>query len=376
MLYIAVGFLAIRFFVSVANLLARPYLQVAELEDLPLVSVLIPARNEAANIHATLQSLVDMHYPNLEVIVLDDGSEDETYAIAAEFARVDARFRVEKGSSLPEDWLGKNWACHQLAGLATGDWLLFIDADVVLHSGAIQGGLVEMQKRDLALLSLFPDQIMVTTGEKLVVPVMHHLLLSLLPLPLVTASKNPAFAAANGQYMLFNATTYRVQNWHEQVKDEIVEDIAIMRRVKAAGLKGRVLLGNRLVQCRMYHNFQEGWRGFSKNLLAGFNNSIIGLLFYLLLVSFAWIAFVVEPQPVLLALFVGLSLGIRVCISLLGKQPVWFNLFFHPVQQVIWTGMSLRSAWLKIRGNNEWKGRNINLKKTKKATGELASQEA
>ena len=315
-LYIALAFLAMRVAVALVNLLSRPYLglssdRLAPEGQCPKVSVLIPARNEEENLLSTLESLLGLDYPNLEVIVLDDNSSDGTYRIARDFASTDDRFEIVRGRPLPEGWLGKNWACNQLAHAASGEYLLFIDADVTLETGAIEAGLVEMEAHSLSLLSVFPDQIMVSQGEKLVVPVMHYLLLSLLPLKMVTASKNPAFAAANGQYMLFRAADYYQNPWHERVKTEIVEDIEIMKQVKKSGLKGRVLLGNRLVKCRMYHNFDQGWKGFSKNLLAGFNHSIIGLFIYLFLVVFAWGAFFFEPGIELLAAFVGMAVSLR-----------------------------------------------------------------
>lgn len=366
--YIALGFLAIRFTVAVVNLIARPYLRdSAPTSQTESVSILIPARNEVKNIGLTLERLAELDYPQLEVIVLDDSSTDDTLAIASSYAERDNRFQVMQGRKLPETWLGKNWACHQLAQRASGDYLLFIDADVTLKKGAIRGGLAEMKAHQLSLLSIFPDQLMQSQGEKLVVPVMHYLLLSLLPLPLVTASKNPAFAAANGQYMLFSAEDYRKNQWHEQVKQEIVEDIEIMRQVKKAGHRGRVLLGNHLVKCRMYHNFKEGWHGFSKNLLAGFNHSIIGLLVFLFLVVFAWSSISAVTDWKLVGGFLSLALGLRAVLSVLGKQSIGYNLLAHPLQMVIWTGIGFRSIWLRLTGKNEWKGRNITFKPAQKS---------
>ena len=218
------------------------------------------------------------------MIVLNDQSEDETAELLQAHASQTPGFSYLEGQPLPAGWLGKNWACHQLAQQASGKYLLFFDADVAfLHPELVSHTLGTFQRHSLTLLSLFPNQEMNTFGEKLVVPIMHYLLLSLLPLHAVFRLSSPQFAAANGQFMMFEATNYQNHLWHQQVKQEVIEDIAIMKAVKRAGQKGKVLLANGFISYRMYRNLKEGVQGFSKNLLAGFGNSIPGLMIYLLL---------------------------------------------------------------------------------------------
>ena len=141
-----------------------------------------------------------------------------------------------------------------------------------------------MKLNRLSLLSLFTDQIMFNWGERLVVPLMHFVLLNLLPLRLVRLSKNPAFSAASGQFMMFDGAHYKENQWHEQVKHQVVEDVEIMKLIKSVGFNGEALLANGFINCRMYKSFSEAVNGFSKNFLAGFNNNVLGLFLYLLLV--------------------------------------------------------------------------------------------
>ena len=218
------------------------------------------------------------------MLIYDDQSTDETYPLCASFAAENKLFNVIKGGELPAGWLGKNHACHQLAKQAKGDYLLFLDADEVIANGLINGAVHRMKTYQLSLLSLFSNQVMQTTGEKTTVPLLHYLLLNLLPLRLVFLVKSAAFATACGQFMLFDAYSYRKNNWHGQVMDKIVEDAAIMKLVKSAGYNGEVLLANGMLTCRMYKSYRDAINGFSKNAFAAFDYNIAGLFLYILLV--------------------------------------------------------------------------------------------
>src|SRR6476661_1421497 len=218
LIFVIFFFLILRFTVTLFNYISNPKLPRAGRKYADKVSILIPARNEEQSLELLLQSILDQHYSNYEVIVLDDNSSDKTYQIAEAFANSDARFKVLRGQELPSDWLGKNFACHQLAAAASGAYLLFLDADECVQDGLIDNAIHRMKLNRLNLLSLFTNQVMKTPGERLVVPLMHFLLLNLLPLRLVRLSKNAAFSAASGQFMLFDRQTYEEYQWHEQVK--------------------------------------------------------------------------------------------------------------------------------------------------------------
>lgn len=357
--YIIFFFLILRFTVTLFNFISNPKLTRSPKTFHDLVSILIPARNEEENILRLLQSVQNQDYENFEVIVLDDQSEDNTFSVCEDFAKKDPRFKVVKGEDLKKGWLGKNHACHQLAKLSKGKYLLFLDADEEVKNGLINNAIYRMQSGQLALLSLFTNQVTKTFGEKAIIPLMHYLLLNLLPLRLVKLSKNPSFSAASGQFMLFDAAIYHQMQWHEQVKNQVVEDVEIMKKVKQNRLKGEALLANGFIYCRMYKNYGEGLQGFSKNLLAGFNGSIIGLLIYL---------FLVLAGPVLILCYLNFQLFYfaliliffsRLMISLLSGQNVWMNIFLHPLQMMNLLVIAAFSIRKSLNKSLIWKGRTI-----------------
>ncbi len=358
-IYLVFFFLILRFTVTVFNFISNPKLTPSVRQYHEFVSILIPARNEEDNIIPLLQSIQNQNYKQYEALILDDNSTDETFKRCNDFSKTDHRFKVLKGKDLPKGWLGKNFACYQLAKAAKGKYLLFLDADETIVSGLIDHSIHRMKTYNLSLLSLFANQIMLTVGERMVVPLMHFLLLNLLPLRLVKLSKNPAFSAASGQFMLFNAAGYHANQWHEQVKNKVVEDVEIMKLIKSRGYTAEALLANGYVFCRMYKSFNEAINGFSKNLLAGFNHNIWGLLFYLILVvagpiSIAWI---LGLQPLLFAL--SLIVLSRIMISLSSGQNAWINVALHPLQIIALVIISVISIKKHFSKTISWKGRTI-----------------
>jgi len=359
LIYFIFLFLILRFTVTLFNFISNPKLTSSPREYDDLVSILIPARDEETNILSLLQSIRDQDYRNYEVVILDDHSSDRTYAICEEFSKSDNRFRVVSGAPLPKDWLGKNFACHQLAQESKGKYLMFLDADETVADGLLNNTVHRMKFYRLDLLSLFTNQVMITWGERMVVPLMHFILLNLLPLRLVRLSKSPAFSAASGQFMMFSAENYKENQWHEQVRKKVVEDIEIMRSIKSFGYRGEALLANGYIFCRMYRSFTDAFRGFSKNLLAGFNNNIIGLFFYLLLVILGPIAIAYILSAELLFFALSLIILSRVMISLMSGQNVWYNILLHPIQLISMLFIAVISVKKYFTKTIVWKGRPI-----------------
>ncbi len=359
LIYLIYFFLILRFTVTLFNFISNPKLTRSGKQYNDFISILIPARDEERNILGLLQSIRDQDYQNYEVIILDDHSSDQTYKLCSDFCDEDERFMVVKGEELPKNWFGKNYACYQLARNAKGAYLIFLDADETISNGLINNSIHRMKLNKLGLLSIFTDQITLTLGERLVVPLMHFLLLNLLPLRLVRLSWNPSFSAASGQFMMFDAANYKTNQWHEQVKTKVVEDIEIMRLVKVNRYKAEALLANGYIHCRMYRSFSEAVEGFSKNFFAGFNYNVLGLFFYLMLVVLG---------PMAIAYFLGLELVMfalslivlsRIMISLLSGQSVWRNLLLHPFQLLCMVFISVQSVKKHFTKTILWKGRTI-----------------
>ena len=352
-------FIVLRFTVTLFNFISNPKLPRVKRTHTQLVSILIPARNEADNILTLLRSIQQQNYEDYEVIILDDDSTDDTYKICSTFAAKHARFRVIKGEELPYDWLGKNYACYQLAKQAKGDYLLFLDADELVRDDLIGSALHRMRLLHLGLLSLFTNQQMDTFGEKLVVPLMHYILLNLLPLRLIYLIKNSAVAAASGQFMLFDAAVYRQQQWHEQAKDKVVEDVEIMRMVKSAGYNGEALLANGMISCRMYKNYADAVDGFSKNFLAAFNYSVMGLLVYLVVIIGGPMIVLITLNFQLIFFMAGLIMLTRIMISLSAGQNAWLNLLLHPLQMLNLVLIAFLAIQKYLTKTTVWKGRRI-----------------
>lgn len=356
---ITLFFLVLRFTVTVFNFISNPKLtRVNRKYDDP-VSILIPARNEESNILNLLESILLQDYPNYEVIIYDDESTDATYEICTAFAAIHSRFSIIKGTELPAGWLGKNHACNELANKARGKYFLFLDADDTIDNGLINSSVYRMQAHKLGLLSLLPNQVMVTTGEKLIVPLVHFLLLNTLPVRLIFLTRQPVFSAACGQFMLFDAELYRENNWHRQVSDKVLEDVEIMKAVKSAGHNGETLLANGMVSCRMYQNYPDAINGFCKSALGGFSNNVLAALFYLLLAIGGPMIVIMTLNLSLISFMISLIILTRIMVSLSAGQPAWYNVISHPVQMLNLAVVVLLSVQRHLTGTNVWKGRRV-----------------
>lgn len=357
--YLIYFFLILRFCVTLFNFISNPKITKVSHQYHDLVSVLIPARDEEKNILTLLQSIKNQDYKNIEVLILDDHSSDKTYNICTEFASQNPAFRIVKGKELPQGWLGKNFACYQLAQQAKGKYLLFLDADEEVYNGLINSAIYRTKIHKLALLSLFTNQVMVSFGEKFVVPLMHFMLLNLLPLRLIYLSENPAFAAASGQFMFFDAEKYHQHQWHQKVKNQVVEDVEIMKCVKQQKLKGEGLLANGLIRCRMYNSYEEAVYGFSKNFLAPFNYSIITFLLYVVFLIGGPILVALTLPLQLFLMMVSLIVLTRIMISLSSGQNSFYNVLFHPLQMFSLIIVAYLSIKKHLTKTVTWKGRKV-----------------
>ena len=237
---------------------------------LPSVSVLIPARNEEANIRMVIESVLACSGVELEVLVWDDGSTDDTASIVRALSVRDPRVSLVAGATLPSGWAGKPFGCWNLAQRAKGDLLLFIDADVRLRAGDSLARICSAFLRpDLDLLSGVPWQRVESLWEVMFVPLIHFVLVGFLPLQRMRASTSPSLAAACGQFMAFRREVYLRMGGHSQVKGSFHEGIGMARAMRNAGRITDLSDLTDVSLCRMYSSAGEVWRGFAKTAHEG-----------------------------------------------------------------------------------------------------------
>lgn len=344
----------------------QPHVREAPPIDDILLSIIIPARNEAATLPILLDSLAASSYRSLEIIVVDDRSTDGTREIAAGYAARIQHIRVIDGEPLPPGWFGKPWACHQGAAAATGDLLLFTDADTChspdLHRHAV--GTLLVQEADL--ITLTSTQLCLTFWERVLMPQIWYLLGTRYAPAAVNRARYPWQMVANGQFILVNADSYRTAGGHEAVRGEVAEDLAIAQHWFRSGLKCRMIWGDGMLSTRMYRSLGEMVEGWSKNLYLGGRLSMpdsaflramaapavaLSFLFWLL-PPLAWITGHREPA-VILAL--GLSLLNWLAVMIAMKIPPLYA-FAWPLGAATALLVLLRSWW---RGSRQvaWRGR-------------------
>jgi chlorobactene glucosyltransferase len=229
----------------------------------PLVTAILPAKDEEAYLAECLTSLRQQTYPNLEILVVDDRSTDRTGAIAREIAAADSRVRVLTIEKLPPGWTGKTHALEHASRVANGQWLLFLDADTLHTPESLEIVMEFARSHGAVLASLLPELRCETFWERVVQPVAAITLMQSFPLHVVNNDRS-RLAFANGQYILIERTAYDAAGGHRSVRDRFVEDIAIAQRVKSLGLSIRVALARGIVSCRMYASFSQVVRGWSR----------------------------------------------------------------------------------------------------------------
>ncbi len=273
---------------------------------LPFVSILIPARNEENNIENCLKSILKQDYPNYEVIVLDDNSDDNTWQIIKNIQYNSERLISIKGDELKEGWYGKPHACMQLSKRAIGEILIFTDADNTFEINAISNSIDYMQKYNLDMFSAFPEQINISFFEKIIVSVIDLIIYSGFILWSAYYIKNKAFASANGQWLVFRKSAYEEIGGHTTVRNNITEDVALARLLKSNNKKLLVASGKGIIFTRMYTNLSQIFSGFSKNLYGIADNK--PLLFSALICLFIDLAILplisIFSNPILMTIII------------------------------------------------------------------------
>jgi len=343
--------------------------------DAPLVSVVVPARNEARNIARCVKSVLATTYPNVEVIVVDDHSTDGTGDIARAIGTADGRnrLRVIEAKALPEGWFGKQWACQQGAEASRGALLLFTDADTDHGPELLARSVNAMRERGAAMFTVAGRQEMVTFWEKVVQPFVFAILLSRYgSLEAVSQTTNPRNKIANGQYLLFTREAYNAVGQHAAVRAHVAEDMMLAQLCARRGLAMHMVLGREHLSTRMYTSLSEIRRGWGKNVYAAGRDSLPGgavlqpvyrviyplpAIVALLPTMFLANALLSGASPVVVtALWIAQAVTMLFWIgvySFSGLSAVWA--LTYPLAAIVFGWILGEAAW---KGDKvEWKGR-------------------
>jgi chlorobactene glucosyltransferase len=270
----------------------------------PRVSILVPARNEETTIANCVTSLLDQEYPDFEVIVLNDGSTDSTGVQLDALAAAYPTLRViHAHDTLPAGWNGKSFACHRLAAQASGEWLLFTDADTQHMPHSVARGMAQALALNVDLLSAFPAQETVTWSERIFVSfIIDFLPLVALDFRSIYQGKGST-SGANGQYLLLRADVYRRTGGHAAISRQTLDDFALAKTLRLGGYRIALTDGRELLRCRMYRSAPELWQGFSRSLTHGLELSSTKPLSAAWAILFAWgySALFVNPFSALLS---------------------------------------------------------------------------
>lgn len=363
-LSIAAFFLISTLLIVISNVLLFSKVRVASQEYSKRVSILIPARNEERNLEECIKSLFRQGNAVLEILIYDDYSEDRTAEIIAKLMDKYPQIAKVPNVPLPPEWCGKNFACSQLAKVAKGDWLLFIDADARLADNAVNRMLTEVEARNLTFLSCWPKFETVTWAEKILMPMLNFIVFSMYPaaLAMLTHPKfihNEGLGLAHGACMFFERASYFQFGGHARVKDQIFEDTRIAQLWRKSGMRGLCLDGQELVRLRMYSSGAEIWQGFQKNIYPAFKNQINFWVFiiYHFIINLLPFLYLIIYQNTKFFFLTSLILAIRLLIAFRFRQSL-LSVIFHPFAESILLLLGISSWWRCKSGKGvNWKGR-------------------
>jgi cellulose synthase/poly-beta-1,6-N-acetylglucosamine synthase-like glycosyltransferase len=364
LLTVAVAALTLHTVVNAA-LLPRPTGQPSPVDE--PVSVLVPVRDEAHRFEPGLRSILDQRgLADLRIIVLDDGSTDGTADLVRRVAGADPRVRLLTGGPTPAGWLGKPYACHQLAAAADSSVLVFVDADVVLAPDAVAAAVGLLAGFDL--VSPYPRLVAVSPAERLVQPLLPWSWLTFLPVRAMQRSRRASLAAAGGQFLVVRRAAYERSGGHAGVRDRVVDDVELARAVKRGG--GRISLadGSRLATCRMYTSWPQLRAGYAKSLWAAFG-SVPGAI----AVSLALLALYALPPALAIAGAIagvgswlwagvggyGLAVLGRIVTARATGGRAWPDAAAHPIGVGVFAWLVAVSLRERRRGRLAWKGRPV-----------------
>ncbi len=327
------------------------------------LAVLLPVRDEVEVVGQCVEHLVAAvrRWPGpVRLVVLDDCSTDGTGAVLADLARVHDVLEVVTGTPPPPGWLGKPWACHQLAEHQDAGVLAFVDADVTLEPHALTATVSLLRGAGLDLVCPYPRQEARTPAERLLQPLLQWSWLSTLPLAAAERSRRPSTAVANGQLLVVDAEAYRRLGGHGSVRGDVLEDIGLARALKRAGGRGTVVDGTGVATCRMYDGWDDVRQGYAKSLWAAFGSPAGAVATQATLL----LAHVVPTVAALGGSRTGLlgyaaSVASRVLVARRTGARAWPDPLAHPVSVATLAALTADSLVARRRGGLRWKGRPV-----------------
>jgi len=355
------------FFRTIVNLALIPRLRRDERPARePLVSIIIPARDEARVIERTVRAFLAQTYPHFELIVVNDRSADATGAILRSIE--DERLIVIDGEEPSTGWLGKPWALHQGSRRARGEILLFVDADVIYAPDALRAAVATFEQRRPALLTLLPFFELHGFGENASMPMLALTCFTFLPTWLSNRTRGVALAIGGGTGNLVLRDAYDAAGGHEALKDSVVDDVGLARLIRRSGGLTIVVRGDDLIALRMYHGLREVIEGFTKNSFAvAGRNYVVAFLF-------AAGCLVFHLVPYILALTSD-RISIATVVVITATRLILFRslryrldnaLLLHPIMAAIWLWIFVRSTWLTgVRRKLLWRGRTYDARQTR-----------
>lgn len=345
-------------------------------EDEPQISILIPARNEEANIETAVQAALRSERAIVEVVVLDDHSTDRTAEIVTALSQADPRVRLERAPELPEGWCGKQHACARLAEKARYDLMLFVDADVTMSPEAPARLAAFMKKRKAALVSAFPHQVTATFWEKLLIPLIEYILLGYLPIQMGRWTKLAGFGAGCGQVFLAEKAAYQKAGGHTAIKQSMHDGVKLPRAFRKAGFHTDLCAGHKIFSCRMYHNEKEVFEGLGKNAHEGIASPAMIMPFTIMLLGGSLLPLILFfNSSLFLSAFWAQGMrtspmwliNVAAWLSLLPRflNTIRFNqsfigLLLHPLSVLAFLWIQWRAFILRLAGRKpSWKGRAV-----------------
>lgn len=335
-----------------------------------LVSILIPARNEEERIGECIESVLENEDSYIEILVLDDNSDDSTAEIVSKFSLGGHKVTLIEGSELPAGWIGKHWACHQLSQAAKGDYFVFIDADTLLSPNTLRSSIQKFKCDDSDLLTLMPGREKKWFFEYLMYPFIDWAIFCWLPISIAHRSNNSYLSATFGQFMLFKKTAYEFIGGHQFIRNNRLDDFELGRNIKRNGLRWHLLDGSQMVKSLAYHGNSEAMHGIARSIfpslnyrisfLLGFSAVLINLV-YLPIYTFLYriIFGEMSRNPLIVsATCIGIMALTWMIMSIrFGHGMRWLPLYPLSIAFIVWVAIfSCVSTSLKI---GQWKKREI-----------------